>query len=93
MFKILWIVFRFAVAMAPFMFMAYGGKLSIGLWVGSLFWVPIAMALLFQPSEFSYNKRGRRRRKVVDFNALDPMDADYFINEPVVLPNQRISRN
>ncbi len=90
MFKILWIVFRFAVAMAPFMLMAYDRKLSMGLWIGSLFWAPIAMALLFQPSEFKYRKRGRRRSKTVHFNhVVSPLDEDYLIHQSNVFLDQK----
>lgn len=88
--KILWIICRFAIAMAPFMHMAYDGKLSIGMWIGSLFWAPIAMALLFQPSDFKYSKRSGRRSKTVFFNHVaSPLDEDYLIHEPTVFPKQK----
>ena len=75
--------------MAPFMYMAYDGKLSIGMWIGSLFWAPIAMALLFHPSEFKYSKQSGRRSKPVDFNHIvSPLDEDYLIHETRVLLNQ-----
>lgn len=61
MFKIVSVLLRLGAALAPFFYIGFAGELTVGLFVGALFWFPIVFSLLFNASEYD-PKRGARRR-------------------------------
>jgi hypothetical protein len=79
-FKIVSVLLRLGVALAPFFYIGFEGKINVGMFVGALFWFPIVFALMFSASEYKPKGGRRRTRKIMSPGdiVMKPLRGEYL---------------